>query len=33
MVVQCPVGVSASGIMIEARVCAGDSIGIIKVVL
>jgi len=33
MVVRCPVGVSASGIVIEARVCGGDSVGIVKAVL
>jgi hypothetical protein len=31
--VRCPVGVSASGIVIEARVCGDDSVGIIKAVL
>jgi len=31
--VQCPVGVSASGIVIEARVCGGDSVGIVMAVL
>jgi hypothetical protein len=33
MVVRCPVCVSASGIVIEACVCRGDSVGIIKAVL
>jgi hypothetical protein len=33
MVVQCPVGVSASSIVIEARVCGGNSVGIVKAVL
>jgi hypothetical protein len=33
MVVQCPVGVSASGIVIEVRVCSSDSVGIGKAVL
>jgi len=33
MVVQCPVGVSASCIMIEARVCSSDSFGISRAVL
>jgi hypothetical protein len=28
MVVQCPVGVSVSGIVIEVRVCGIDSVGI-----
>jgi hypothetical protein len=31
--VWCPVGVSASGIVIEARVCGSDSVGIGKAVL
>jgi hypothetical protein len=33
MVVRCPVGVSASGIMIEVCVYGSDSVGIGKVVL
>jgi hypothetical protein len=33
MVVQCPVGVSVSGIVIEVCVCGSDSVGIIKAVL
>jgi hypothetical protein len=33
MVVQCPVGVSVSGIVIEVCVCGSDSIGIVKAVL
>jgi hypothetical protein len=33
MVVRCPVGISASGIVIEARVCGSDSVGIGRVVL
>jgi len=33
MVVQCPVGVLVSGIMIEVRVCGSDSVSIIKAVL
>jgi hypothetical protein len=33
MVVWCPVGVSASSIVIEARVCGSDSVGIVKAVL
>jgi hypothetical protein len=33
MVVQCPVGILASGIVIEAPVCGGDSVGIVKAVL
>jgi hypothetical protein len=33
MVVRCPVGVSVSGIVIEARVCSSDSVGIVKAVL
>jgi hypothetical protein len=33
MVVRCPVGVSASSIVIEAPVCGGDSVGIVKTVL
>jgi hypothetical protein len=33
MVVRCPVGISASGIVIEARVCGNDSVGIGKVML
>jgi hypothetical protein len=32
-VARCPVGVSASGIVIEARVCGSDSVGIVKAVL
>jgi hypothetical protein len=32
-VVWCPVGVSVSGIVIEARVCGSDSVGIVKAVL
>jgi hypothetical protein len=33
MVVRCPVGVLASGIVIEAHVCGSDSVGIGQVVL
>jgi hypothetical protein len=33
MVVRCPVGVSASSIVIKARICGGDSVGIVKGVL
>jgi hypothetical protein len=33
MVERCPVGVLASGIVIEAHVCGGDSVGIGKAVL
>jgi hypothetical protein len=33
MVVQCPVGVSVSGIVIEVRVCGSDSVGIVEAVL
>jgi hypothetical protein len=33
MVVQCPVGISASGIVIEACVCGSDSVGIGRAVL
>jgi hypothetical protein len=33
MVVQCPVGLSVSGIVIEGRVCGSDSVGIVKAVL
>jgi hypothetical protein len=32
-VVRCPVGISASGIVIEAHVCGSDSVGIGKAVL
>jgi hypothetical protein len=31
--VRCPVGVLASGIVIEARVCSNDSVSIIRAVL
>jgi hypothetical protein len=33
MVVRCPVGVSASSIVIEVRVCGSDSVSIGKAVL
>jgi hypothetical protein len=33
MVVRCPVGISSSGIVIEALVCGSDSVGIVKTVL
>jgi hypothetical protein len=33
MVVRCPLGVSVSGIVIEARVCGSDSVSIGRAVL
>jgi len=33
MVVRCPVGISASGLVLEVRVCGNDSVGIGKAML